>query len=103
MNSEKPTEELMWWPSHEAMKDLTIEESEDGFILEAPDGTECAEWLDYWNQSEAKHQVFTETFVGALKAYIELMELKHGETEAVTDEQDCNRTEAEADLTGSES
>lgn len=90
----------MWWPSPEAFDDLTVEDAEYGFDLSAPDGTECAEWLAYWNQDEAHHKVFEEQFVEILTQYANKILEEHGQAEAIADEQDCNRTQAEENSAG---
>ena len=48
--TETPLE--MWWPSPEAFDDLTVTDAEDGWTFSAPDDTELAGWLAYWNQDE---------------------------------------------------
>jgi hypothetical protein len=61
----------MWWPHPDDMKDLTVEESPDGgFCFSAPEGSECARWLDYFNQTEELRAQFGATIIEALKAYI---------------------------------
>jgi hypothetical protein len=84
----------MWWPSLEAFDDLTVEDAENGFTLSAPDDTECGEWLAFWNQDEAHHMVFEKEFTEVIKHYANQTLEQHGQTEAISDEQDCNRTEA---------
>ena len=95
MNLEKPTDTEMWWPSPEAFEDLSVEDAEYGFDLSAPDGTECAEWLSYWNQDEAHHKVFEDEFIKVLSDYANKTLEKHGQTEAIPDEQSADRGEAE--------
>jgi len=81
-DSLKPTE--FWWPNPGAFDDLTVEDTEEGFTLEAPDDTECGEWLAYWNQSPEHVECFTEAFIQALKNNLDLLE-EHGQTEEFTD------------------
>ena len=102
MSSEKPTPIEMWWPSPGAFDVLQVEESEEGFIFEAPDGTECAEWLRFWNQSEEHHETFEEAFIEMLRTEINTLDTKNGETQAVPDEQSNHREQAEDDLSGSQ-
>ena len=45
----KPTE--FWWPSPEAFENLTVEDADEGFTFDAPDDSECGEWLAFWSQS----------------------------------------------------
>lgn len=94
MNSEKPTDLEMWWPSPEALKDLQVEDSEEGFTLSAPGGTDCAVWLNYWSCSEEHQEVFNEAFTNMLQAYIHTLENQHGEDENQFDGQDGHRVEA---------
>ena len=56
----------MWWPSPEAFEDLEVTDIETGWQLSAPDGTELAEWLEYWSQDEEHHEFFQKVFVRAL-------------------------------------
>lgn len=71
----------MWWPSLEAFDDLTVEDTEEGFTLEAPDDTECAEWLAYWDQDEAHHKIFEDEFIKVLTHYANKTLETHGENE----------------------
>ena len=82
-DSLKPTE--FWWPSPEAFDDLVVEDSEEGFTLDAPDSTECGEWLTYWNQSPDHIELFTEEFTKVLKNYADFILEEHGQTEKLTD------------------
>ena len=81
-DSLKPTE--FWWPNPGAFDDLTVEDTEEGFTLEAPDDTECGEWLAYWNQTPDHIECFTEAFTQALKNNLDFLE-EHGQTEEFTD------------------
>jgi hypothetical protein len=88
MNSEKPTDTEMWWPSPEALNDLIVEDAEYGFDLSAPDGTECAEWLAYWAQDESHHKVFEEQLIEILTLYSNQILETHGKNENQPDGQD---------------
>ena len=81
-DSLKPTE--FWWPNPGAFDDLTVEDTEGGFTLEAPDDTECGEWLAHWNQSPEHIELFTEAFTQALKNNLDFLE-EHGQTEELPD------------------
>jgi hypothetical protein len=94
MNSEKPTLNEMWWPSPEALKDLQVEDWEEGFHLSAPDGTACAEWLNFWTQSEEHEQIFSQAFEEMLRTYLDTLENQHGENENQSNGQDGHRVEA---------
>ena len=80
----------MWWPSPQAFSELAVEDTEEGFSLEAPDGTECASWLNYWGQDEEHHEFFEREFTKVLIDYVQTLEKQHGENEAVPDGQDGN-------------
>lgn len=99
--SQKHTDLRMWWPSPEAFDDLVVEDAEHGFDLSAPDATECGEWLSFWNQDEEHHTFFEQEFIQVLKNYAESILEHHGQTEAIADEQDCNRPETQEDSAGS--
>lgn len=68
----------IWWPSPEALNDLVVEDSEEGFTLSAADGTECANWLGYYNQTKELQEQFTAAFTEALMNYIKQLEDKDG-------------------------
>jgi len=87
--SQKPTE--FWWPSPEAFEDLKVEDTDSGFTLEAPDNTECGEWLSYWNHTEERHELFEKEFIKTLRNYLELID---GQTEKLTDRQHQDREQA---------
>jgi hypothetical protein len=96
-DSLKPTE--FWWPSPEAFENLTVEDTEEGFALEAPDDTECGEWLAYWNQTPDHIECFTETFNETLRNYLATID---GQTEELFDEQQRDSKQAENVGTGSQ-
>ena len=91
-DSLKPTE--FWWPSLEAFDNLTVEDAEEGFTLTAPDDTECGEWLAYWNQSPEHLELFTEAFTQALKNNLDTILGQDGQTENLTDGQQCDSEQA---------
>jgi len=71
----------IWWPSPEALWDLTVEDAEHGFTLIAPDNTECAAWLGYYNQTDELRERFNQAFVACLAQY--LGRLENGSQEQV--------------------
>lgn len=93
-----------WWPSPEAFDDLTVTETETGWQLSAPDETELAEWLGYWNQSEKHHTLFQTVFVKALTDHanfvLENLE-KNGKAEIQSYEQGGDRGETKVHGSGS--
>ena len=99
-DSLKPTE--FWWPSPEAFDDLTVEDAEEGFTLEAPDDTECGEWLAYWNQTPDHIECFTEAFTEALKNNLDTILGQDGQTQELTDWQQRDPEQAEDVGTGSQ-
>ena len=82
-DSLKPTE--FWWPNPGAFDDLTVEDTEEGFTLEAPDDTECGEWLAYWNQTPDHIECFTEEFTKVLTNHANTILEQHGQTKEFTD------------------
>jgi hypothetical protein len=58
-------EELQWfWPSN--LDGLDCEETDTGFDLSAPTGSECADWLNYWNQSSEHIEFFNQNLLKAI-------------------------------------
>ena len=96
-DSLKPTE--FWWPSPEAFDDLTVEDAEEGFTLEAPDDTECGEWLAYWNQTPDHIELFTEAFTETLRNHLATID---GQTQELTYGQQRDPEQAEDVGTGSQ-
>lgn len=88
----------IWWPSPEAFDDLTVEDAEHGFTLSAPDGTECAAWLDHYNQTDELREQFNEAFTACLKQHLERLE--NGSQEQVPDRGEADREQAEEDPAG---
>ncbi len=84
--SPKPIE--FWWPSPEAFDELIVEDTEGGFTLEAPDDSECGEWLGFWNQSEERHALFEKEFINTLLNYLKDID---GQTEGITDHEPEDR------------
>jgi hypothetical protein len=84
-NLEKPIE--FWWPSPEALDVLSVEDTEEGFTLVAPDDTECGEWLAFWSQTEEHHELFEREFTKSLLDYLDKLD---GKTEIVADQQSSN-------------
>lgn len=76
-----PENQSVWWIKPKDLDDLTVEEVEGGFDLSAPDGTECAAWLSYYNQTEELRQTFNDAFVEMLREHLENLEEKHGCTD----------------------
>lgn len=84
-----------WWPSPEAFEDLVVEDSDTGFLLSAPDHTECGEWLAYWNQNEEYHTHFEQEFTKVLQNYAQSILDEHGQNEVLPDGIQGDREQAE--------
>lgn len=60
----------MFWPSPEILKDLIVSEKTEGtsiFIeFSAPEGTECAEWLASYSETEELQQQFKHHMLTAI-------------------------------------
>ena len=96
-----PTE--IWWPHPSAFDDLSVEfeDTEDGgslIHLSAPDDTECAEWLAYFQETPERQAAFEREFMRTLLEHA--ARLANGESE-VTDQLEDHREQAEDDGTGS--
>jgi hypothetical protein len=96
-----PTE--IWWPHPSAFDDLTVEfeDLEDGgsiIHLGAPDGTECAEWLAYFQETPERQEAFQREFMKSLKNHIQRLE--NGEIEGVTDQQGRDHSRGQEDRPG---
>jgi hypothetical protein len=61
----------MWFPHPDACDDLTITDTETGFQLSAPDGSECAVWIEYFNRTEELHEEFETFFVEMLREAVD--------------------------------
>jgi hypothetical protein len=95
--SPKLSEDSFWWPHPDAFNDLTVSDIDDGWQLSAPDDTELAAWINYWNQDEEHHALFQTVFVRALTEHANLIlntDEQHGETE-ITDGRQCDPEQAE--------
>jgi hypothetical protein len=91
----------MWWPSPDLLDDLSLTEAEEGWLLSAPNDTELAEWLNYWNQDEEHQKFFNEAFVALLLNHLDRIEDKHGENEVLPDGSQSDREQAQDVSTGS--
>jgi hypothetical protein len=100
MNSDEPTLNEMWWPSVKALDDLQVDDFVEGLTLSAPDGTECAEWLSFWSQSEEHHAIFVKAFTEMLRIYLDTLKNDNGENQVQPDGQNGNRVEAEEECPG---
>ena len=69
INSPKPTE--FWWISLEAFDDITVEDTEEGFALNAPNESEAGQWLAYYDSTEELKAQFTQELMKALMDRVE--------------------------------
>jgi hypothetical protein len=63
-NSPKPTE--FWWPHPDSFSEVVVEDTEEGWSLNAPDESEAGQWLAYYNSTEELHAQFTQELTKAL-------------------------------------
>jgi hypothetical protein len=98
--SPTPIEEF-WWPHPNALNDMNVDwgEGTDSLTLEAPDDTQCGEWLDYWSATEKRKDVFESAFLTALLNYIK--EKENGES-TLTDGQQTDQVDTEENIAGAE-
>ena len=90
----------IWWPGPEALNDLTVDEIEGGFTFEAPDGTECADWLSYYNSTDELREQFNAALVKILTDYIRKLEQDGGQVEVPVGSE-ADREQAEENVPGS--
>jgi len=65
---------MIWYPNQQALLDLTVTETDDGFEFSAPKGTKCAAWLGYYNSTEELRKKFNTEIVNAIISHIEELE-----------------------------
>jgi hypothetical protein len=63
-NSPKPTE--FWWPHPDSFSEIVVEDTEEGFALNAPDESEAGQWLAYYNSTEELQAQFSQELTKAL-------------------------------------
>ena len=93
--------EQFWWPGIESLEDLVVEYAEEGFVLSAPDGTLCSDWLEYWSESPEREAIFSQEFQKVLLDHLEILTNGNGES-TLTDRQENNRVDPQKVCTGSE-
>jgi hypothetical protein len=89
-----------WWPSPEAFNDLEVTDTEEGWQLSAPDYTELAEWLTFWNQDEAHHKVFEDEFIRVLTDHANKTLETHGENQSIPVGSPCDSEQAQVHCSG---
>lgn len=94
----------IWWPHPSAFDDLSVEvlDEEDGgaqINLSAPDGSECGDWLSYFQETEERRAAFERAFLQALRDQITMLE--NGKVQELPDEQGPDRSGGQEDQPGS--
>ena len=102
MDYANPTE--IWWPKPSAFDDLSVEFEdlgEEGALihLDAPEGTECGEWLAYFQKTPERQAAFEREFTRTLLEHA--ARVINGESEGIPDQQGGDHPSGEKDLTGS--
>ena len=87
----------IWWPHPSALDDLIVTETDYGFDLEAPNDTECGEWLAYFNETEQRREAFQQAFTKMLLDYIRILD---GQNQDQSDEQDQDHPRSQEDSAG---
>lgn len=83
----------VWYPSQKAFEELTITETEEGFEFSAPDESECAKWLAYYNSTEELQEEFSAEIIKALENYLDKAE--NGSSQQDTQRNSEDREQAE--------
>jgi hypothetical protein len=65
-------------PNVSILDDLTVTEIEDGFQFSAPNGTQCAAWLSYYDSTDELREEFSEMIISALKTSLNEAQEQHG-------------------------
>ena len=81
---------------------MSIEETEDGFTLSAPDGTACAGWLAYFNETEERLEVFQSALLSTILNHVQLTEETHGQDEKLSDGLHEDGLQTEDDFSGAQ-
>jgi hypothetical protein len=80
--------DLFWWPDLESLEDLVVENTEEGFLLSAPDGTLCSDWLAYWSESPEREAIFSREFQKVLLNHLEILTNGNGESTLLEQQND---------------
>jgi hypothetical protein len=93
--------ELFWWPGVEALEVLEVEDDEEGFVLSAPDGTLCSDWLAYWSETPEREAIFSREFQRILLDHANQILEQNGES-TITDRQNDDPGDPQEVSAGSE-
>lgn len=57
-----------FWPTPEVLEHLTVSDSDQKgqYIFSAPEGTECAQWLAYYSQTDSLREEFRQNMLAAI-------------------------------------
>jgi hypothetical protein len=59
-----------WWPHPDSFSELTVNDSENGFELVAPDDSEVGQWISYYNSSDELREEFNTKLVEELREHV---------------------------------
>ena len=82
--------DLFWWPGIESLEALEVENTEEGFLLSAPDGTLCSDWLEYWSESPEREAIFSREFQKVLLNHLEILTNGNGESTLLEQQNDSS-------------
>ena len=82
--------DLFWWPGIESLEDLEVENTEEGFLLSAPDGTLCSDWLEYWSETPEREAIFSREFQKVLLDHANQILEQHGESTLLEQQNDSS-------------
>ena len=80
--------DLFWWPGIESLEDLVVEDTNEGFLLSAPDGTLCSNWLEYWSETPEREAIFSREFQKVLLNHLEILTNDNGESTILEQQND---------------
>ena len=92
----------IWWPKPSALDDLQVEfeDTEDGgslIHLSAEDGTECAEWLAYFQETPERQATFERELLKSLLQHAQ--RVIDGQTEGLPNGEERDHLGGEEDIT----
>ena len=101
--STQATQTDFWWPHPSAFDDLIVdfEDTEGGgglIHLSAPDGTECADWLAYFQETPERQAAFEQEFMRTLLEHAQ--RITNGEIQGLPDEQSPDHPGDQEDRSG---
>ena len=82
--------DLFWWPDIKSLEDLEVTDTEEGFLLTAPDQTLCSEWLAYWAETPERQTVFSREFLKTLLEHANKILEQQGESTLLEQQNDSS-------------